>query len=212
MLSSMIPLVDIRRYPNLPWSKAGLSCNHTLTLDDVHHLQVKNGEWDWYGISCRVPLVDIRRYPDLPWSKGGLSWNHTLTVDDIEYSFEIDREWDFSSYTDEKWNWLAISSVISLSEVRKNPNLPWNKKGLSLNPTLTVHDIQSLSIKDGKWDWINIQSRVPIIDVYTHPNLTWNRGRLSANKNIRISDLIAWHEIPPSIYKRWQYPTDVVIV
>ena len=70
--------------------------------------------------------------------------------------------------------------------------------------------MQSLSEID--WDWINIQSNVPIIDVYRYPDLTWNRSELSLKKDIRVSDLIAWHEIPPSIYKRWQYPTDVVIV
>ena len=55
-------------------------------------------------------------------------------------------------------------------------------------------------------------TRVPIIDVYTHPDLTWNRSELSMNEDIRVGDLIAWHEIVPSIYRRWQYPTDVVIV
>ena len=102
--------------------------------------------------------------------------------------------------------------MISLSEVRKYPNLPWDKGGLSWNPTLTVHDIQSLHVKNGQWNWTGISDRIPIIDVYMHPNLKWNRDGLSSNKDIRVSDLIAWQEIEPSIYKRWQYPTDVVIV
>ena len=45
-LSSVIPLVDVRRYPDLPWDKTGLSQNPTLTIDDIEHLQVKDGEWD----------------------------------------------------------------------------------------------------------------------------------------------------------------------
>ena len=111
-----------------------------------------------------------------------------------------------------EWDWFWLSRVIPLSDIRRYPNLPWNKGGLSYNPTLTVDDIESLSDIDGQWNWTEISRRVPIIDVYRYPNLKWNRDRLSRNKNIRISDLIAWHEIPPSIYKRWQYPTDVVIV
>ena len=101
---------------------------------------------------------------------------------------------------------------ISLSEVRKYPNLPWNKRGLSWNYTLLVDDIQSLHVKNGQWDWYAISMRVPIIDVYTYSDKKWNKCGLSSNKDIRISDLIAWHEIPPSIYRRWQYPSDVVIV
>ena len=110
------------------------------------------------------------------------------------------------------WNWLALSSVVPLVDVRRYPDLPWDKTGLSQNPTLTVDDIQSLQIKDGKWDWNSIPRVIPIVDVYTHPNLIWNRSELSRNKDIRVGDLIVWHEIEPSIYRRWQYLTDVVIV
>ena len=42
-LSRVIPLVDIRRYPHLPWNKEGLSRNSTLTVDDIESLQDKNG-------------------------------------------------------------------------------------------------------------------------------------------------------------------------
>ncbi len=95
-LSSVIPLADIRRYPDLPWDTKGLWWNSTLTIDDVLQLSIKNGEWNWNEISSRIPLVDVRRYPDLPWSKKGLSENHTLTIDDIE-SLPVDDIWDFSS-------------------------------------------------------------------------------------------------------------------
>ena len=99
-----------------------------------------------------------------------------------------------------------------MKEVRRNPNLSWDKQGLSLNPTLTVDDILHMSIEDQMWNIHAISNRVPIIDVYTHPDLKWSRDELSRNKDIRISDLVAWQELPSSIYKRWQYPTDVVII
>ena len=111
-----------------------------------------------------------------------------------------------------KWDWIELSRVVPLVDVRKYPGLPWRKEGLSSNPTLTVDDIQSLSEIDGQWDWNEISSKIPITYVYTHLNLMWNRDRLSRNKDIRVGDLIAWRELPPSIYKRWQYPSDVVIV
>ena len=111
-----------------------------------------------------------------------------------------------------EWDWIELSRVVPLVDVRRYPDLPWNKKGLSQNPTLTIDDIQSLSEIDGQWNWHAISSKIPITYVYTHLNLMWNRDRLSRNKDIRVSDLIAWRELPPSIYKRWQYPSDVVIV
>ena len=108
------------------------------------------------------------------------------------------------------WGWLALSSVIPLADIRRYPDLPWDKTGLSLNPPLTVDDIQSLP--DIEWNWDMIPCEIRIIDVYTHPDLTWNRSGLSENKDIRVGDLIAWHEIVPSIYRRWYYPSDVIIM
>ena len=271
-LSSVVPLVDVRRYPNLPWDKWGLSRNPTLTIHDIQSLSEIDGEWDWYEISRVIPIVDVMRYPDLPWDKKGLSQNPTLSVDDIQ-SLQI---------KDGEWDWYKISDTISMDEVCKNPNLPWDSEGLSWNRTLTVDNIRSLldiycdversrslknsyltiddvlhlDIEDGEWscfemfadkvgenpdlpcsktvlpenptlsaydihspqfqyvewNWVMISSMIPITYVYMYPNLGWNRDGLSMNKDIRVSDLIAWHEIPPSIYKRWQYPTDVVIV
>ena len=79
----MIPLADIRRYPDLPWDKGGLSQNPTLTIDDIQSLKIKNGKWNWNAISSRISLVDVRKNPHLPWNKVGLSLNRTLTIDDI---------------------------------------------------------------------------------------------------------------------------------
>ena len=44
-----------------------------------------------------------------------------------------------------KWDWTELSRVVPLVDVRRYPDLPWDKVGLSENPTLSVSDIQSLS-------------------------------------------------------------------
>ena len=72
-LSRVIPLSDVRRYPDLPWDKEGLSYNSTLTVDDIQSLSEIDGDWDWCGISRVVSLVEVRKNPDLPWDKDGLS-------------------------------------------------------------------------------------------------------------------------------------------
>ena len=60
---------------------------------------------------------------------------------------------DIRRMFDGEWDWYDLSTVIPLVDVRKNPNLPWDETGLSLNHTLTVDDIQSLTEIDGYWDW-----------------------------------------------------------
>ena len=171
------------------------------------------GEWDWIELSRVVPLVDVRRYPHLSWDKEGLSSNPTLTVHDIQ-SLQLKKG---------KLCWSEMTNVLPSAKARENLDLshvisdilglPLDNEGLLENLSLELHDMKYLlQDVDGWQDWNWISSVVPIIDVYTHSNLKWNRAGLSRNKDIRVGDLIAWHEIPPSIYKRWQYPSDVVIV
>ena len=80
-------------------------------------------------------------------------------------------------------------------EVRENPNLPWDKKGLSWNSTLTIDDIQSLSEIDGDWDWNAISSRIPLVDVRENPNLPWDKDGLSWNPTLTIDDIQSLSEI-----------------
>ena len=94
-LSSVVPLVDVRRYPNLPWDKTGLSQNPTLTIDDVLHLPIKDDKWNWFEISRVISMEEVRKNPNLPWDETGLSLNPTLTVDDIQSLTEIDGYWDW---------------------------------------------------------------------------------------------------------------------
>ena len=189
-LSSVIPLVEVRRYPSLPWNKNGLSYNPTLTVDEIQSLEGKDGEWKWREITERISMKEVRKNLNLPWDKKGLSENLTLTISDIQ-SLQLKKG---------KLCWSEMTNVLPSAKAREN---------LSLE----LHDMKYLlQDVDGWQDWNWISSVIPIIDVYTHPNLKWNRCGLSANKDIRVGDLIAWKELPPSIYKRWYYPSDVIIM
>ena len=95
-LSSVIPLVEVRKNPDLPWSKEGLSCNPTLTVDDIQSLSEIDGKWNWYVISRWISIEEVRKNPNLPWSRTQLSVNSTLTIDDIQSLSEIDGDWDSS--------------------------------------------------------------------------------------------------------------------
>ena len=203
-LSRVIPLVDIRRYPHLPWNKEGLSRNSTLTVYDIFYFKLADGteSFNWYIISTIISLDQVRKNPNLPWSREGLSWNNNMLIDDIT---DLDTRCPnlFGN-----WNWNHISSHISIRQVRKSSNLRWKRSYLSNSIGLTMDDVLHLSLPNaiGDWNWDDIYLSIPIINVYTHPNIVWNRDKLSRNKDIRVSDLIAWHEILPCIYSRWNYP------
>lgn len=47
------------------------------------------------------------------------------------------------------WNWNYVSSIISLSDIRKYPHLSWDRHSLSYNPTLTF-DVVKLDLPNAK--------------------------------------------------------------
>ena len=124
-------------------------------------------------------------------------------------------------FTD-NWNWFKLSRSVPISDIKKYPHLPWDPWGISYNPTVTIDDLDYLGIYDEairwNWEWYSDSrseistDNISIVDVYIHPDRIWNRDILSDNKDIRVSDLIAWHEISPCIYSRWNYPSDVTII
>ena len=88
-----------------------------------------------------------------------------------------------------------MSRTVSIDDVRKYPDLPWDRRYLSCNRSLSMHDILDLPLKEGEWDWYWISMDIPINDVYKYPNIKWSRDALSYNNNIKIDDLLAWKEI-----------------
>ena len=224
-MSRVISLSEVRKNPDLPWDKRGLSQNPTLTVDDIQSLSGIDGEWDWYHISRVISMDEVCKNPNLPWRTTELCWNPTLTVDNIrsllDIYCDIERSLENSTLNIDDAQPPDIDSLLVeelncfemfADEVGENPDLSCSKTVLPENPTLSAYDIHSSPYQFVIWNWVRISSMIPITYVYMYPNMGWSRTGLSMNKNIRVSDLIAWHEIPPSIYKKWQYPTDVIIV
>ena len=84
------------------------------------------------------------------------------------------------------WNWYLISMYIKIEEIKKNPNLPWNRYGLSHNRYITIDDMLHLELPNaiGDWNWSNIQLHLTLDQIKDNSELQWNREILSCNTNV----------------------------
>ena len=60
--------------------------------------------------------------------------------------------------TDKPWNWRGISSNpnITMEIIEKYPDKPWNWSGISYNPNITMEIIEKNPDKDWEWGSISI--------------------------------------------------------
>ena len=210
LLSIYVPIEDVLRNPEMPWSKWGLSSNRDITLDikrriDAIHMPNTRGMgWDWYDLSTNVPIEDVLRNPDLPWDRRGLSKNEGITIDiknrlDSMYMPDTGRE----------WVWLFLSITMPIEDVLLHPDLPWNREGLSWNEGITLdakRRLDNMPRAREEWSWRYLSRHVPIEDVLRNPDLRWSRKGLSKNKNLTIDAKNMFDDMhTPDAWEGWHW-------
>lgn len=128
-------------------------------------------------------MVIIRDNPHLQWCREGLSENEQITLDDV-------LNLDLPNSVGE-WNWMHLSSLISMDDVRSNPDLTWNRLGLSRNKQLLVDDINHLELPNGSesWDMAMISTYIDIEEIRLNPDLKWDKFWMCNNKSITMDDV-----------------------
>ncbi len=101
---------------------------------------------DWVFISSNENLLPemVIQYPSLPWSWNALCSNPNMTISFI-------TKWMINKNRHCNWFSLSKNPRISVKDVSHHPELPWDWKGLSRNPTiLSDHNFvkQNLSKMD----------------------------------------------------------------
>jgi hypothetical protein len=118
---------------------------------------------DWTFISSNENLLPemVIQYPSLPWNLNALCSNPNLTISFI-------KKWMMSNRT-KRLNWFSLSKNprITTKDVSHHPELPWDWKGLSRNPSiLSDHNFvrQHLS----KMDREHIIKKMPLSFLLQH--------------------------------------------
>ena len=112
----------------------------------LEHHSTHPHDIDWVFISSNENLLPemVIQYPSFPWSWNALCSNPNMTISFI-------TKWMINKNHNCNWFSLSKNSRISVKDVSQHPELPWDWKGLSRNPTiLSDHDFvkQNLSKMD----------------------------------------------------------------
>lgn len=184
-LSSSIDISEVRAHPDLAWDMDALSVNSTLTVQDIHTLDLPNatGDWNWDSISEHASIDEIVAHPDEPWNLEMI-----LSVDDRDFSRIMHMH--FTGAVPSDWECITTMYGPHINVVHNNPYWVWDMEFVSASRTLTVQDIHTLDLPNatGEWDWEVISEHISMNEVRAHPDLPWNMEGLARNRELTVAD------------------------
>lgn len=109
-----------------------LSYNKNVTLE---YTQSFNCVWDNFSDQGNFTFQEVLDNINLPWSWYYLS--KRMNINDIINNKDLPWLWDVIS---------EYNPTVTMTYVKNNPNLPWNKVLLQANPGITMSDINNFEI------------------------------------------------------------------
>lgn len=142
-----------------------------------------------------VPMKFILKHPQYNWDidsvfkNPNFYWEFKDPIIDMFIHYHSFDTHSLSRHTFE----LSKNSNITLSIIQNNPHFPWNYRGISQNPNITLdwvkHVHYSCSID---FDWFAISKNPSITETHIieYPDLPWSNKGISQNPNILPSSLL----------------------
>jgi hypothetical protein len=173
---SIYKLIDlVNATPQIGWDWDYLSESRNLWIDDI--------------ISHISPNIDNSV---APFRKAHLSLNPNITLDFVlrypDTPTEIMLSGDGYTWS---WEYLTSNKNISIYDIIKNIDLPWDFKKISFkNLKLKKYDFL-LQHSDKGWNKYDISVHVPFSFILAHPKLSYNLELVSLNESVTFTDVIS---------------------
>jgi len=193
-----ITMNDIINNINLSWNYQYISQNPNLTLEMLELFIDKpwNFEkWDWDHISNNLNLTInwIIKYPDKPWNWDFISRHPNIKIQDIEDN--INLPWD--------WSGISINSNLTSKIIDKYPNKPWNWHFMSCIVKMEIFD--KYPNKPWHWEWISMNPNITLKQINKYPNNRWNLQYLSINPNLTIDWILTFYNKKYNKFNQWDW-------
>jgi hypothetical protein len=173
--NSSITISNVLDFPNAPWNYSELSDNPSILFDDV--ARHPNKPWCWDRISKRrIMFQTVKDHIDRPWNFKNLSTNCKLTMKDI------------LDHREKQWCWEALSIRVStddgitLDDVTRYPDLPWNYGWISMNPHIKMEHV--LMLRNKPWGFSVLSITIPFQEILQNSELPWVWRFVSYNKTL----------------------------
>jgi len=246
-----LPMEEVLKCPADPqWNWEFLSKNRSLNLEIV--LKYRFKKWDFRELVKNESVVKsindfINNRDRIPWNNydEALSNNDNITIDDVIKYNTFHWNW---SYVSKKyitidhvlnnshlpWDWFELSRnkniVTSINVIQIYSYLPWNLRGISINPVISYNDMIN-NINDFNWNSSDIilnpsietsyiekilnRPTLPSILYYISLHLSftldlfkkyklfkpWDMANISCNPNI----IQTWYDVIENPDIKWDY-------
>ena len=193
-LNPAISFEFIKSHPELPWNIKALTLNKNITTDIIDQHQSYN--WDYHNI-CANPNITfdyILNTMITPNTEIFIDYNKLSMNKAITIA-------DIEKHIDKPWNFAYVSfnpNITSNYILNEGKNKSWNMAAVSANPGITEADIYKNKLN---WDYTNLSCNINLPTKYISDNINqpWNYYSISANPNTTISELSEFQNIP------WDY-------
>ncbi len=214
--------------PSKPWSwDKGISLNPNLTPEFI--IANPDKPWDWDNISRNpgIARYDVEAHLELPWNWRAISNNTNPSFTMNFFAANLDKQlcWIGLSYhpqltiefvkthLDKPWYWPDISQnpAISLSDITKNPELPWDWSWIPYNPNVTPEFIPTIESHCDEQDEQDSQDR--LCDslyhnltsdfIYENRNKPWSWSILIKNHKFSLEDINGRFKYRFMLYPRY---------
>ncbi len=179
-------------------------CNPLITLLNMFPDEAWN--YKELTVNRNVNMDYILNHSDKPWDSLYLSitQNKTRNYFDKQFAQPIIEDTALDKTTFSYWHntdqyWYNMSKYVTMEQLYKFPDKPWNWKGISNNTCLTMNVI--LDHLDKSWDWTKISrySNIPMDIVQLHSDKPWCYKSMSVNQNLTINFILNNQDKP------WDY-------
>ena len=191
VMTNLIPLEFISKYPNLPWDyynkifcKHCKDCGNCISLNILKKIKNQNLNWDKITI-----LFDF----EVIYANQNLQWSETKLIElkaPIWFIRKINYKWDMryvTSYSKQKWNIIM-----------ENLDIKWDLEELvndNDNDNDNIIPVEILEIyKDLKWNWDKYSDIIIFSKIQDYHHLPWNWNIIKNRKDIPIDGALSFPE------------------
>ena len=159
-----------------------LSHSPNVTLQFIKENSFLDWNWEVCSYTCRS-LKTMLSSKHLPWIRYYFSHSLDITLDDVVFHSDI------------QWDWAMLSRRLPFDVIQEHPDLPWNTRIMSRNPTLDVEYV--CAHPDLEWNYTTMCSCNSNPEMVIKTQHIWNAGNkemfwmyhVSSNPHVTI-DLI----------------------
>ncbi len=119
----------------------------------------------------------LEAIPEVDWDYTMWSPNNHISIEFIQRQMETTQ-----------FHWPAISSnkFVTMEDIKFYQTIPWDYKGVSKNPNLTIYYVNLYHRQGRNLDWkaISQHPNIKMEDIRANPHLKWNPKFVALNPNI----------------------------